>query len=155
MQRYGKYTWTNSRTRVCVYVFILVLQEIARARIYNGFPFFSFFFLFPVCRRSERRERKLEEKNYNGRLFCTATIIRTKYAWLPTCRRHLPRRSRLHFLASGVTFTTIPFFPHPCILPISWIYAYFPFHVHRWPPRRHWNDTLFCFVFRHFDSLLS
>lgn len=32
------------------------------------------------------------------------------------------------FLACGVTFTTIPsFLPHPCILPISWIYAYFPF----------------------------
>lgn len=56
-------------------------RESTRARgSTHGFLFWFAFSFFPVCRRSERRERKLEEKSYNGRLFCTATIVRTKYA---------------------------------------------------------------------------
>lgn len=69
MQRYGRYTWTNSRTRVCVCIFILVSQEIARARAREStMDFFFFFFFPPVCRRSERRERKLEEKKLQWKI---------------------------------------------------------------------------------------
>lgn len=63
MQRYSRYAWTNFYARVCVcmYSYLLLTRDSARARESTmDFPFFSFF--FPVCRRSERRERKLEEK---------------------------------------------------------------------------------------------
>lgn len=64
MQRYSRYAWTNFYARVCVCVCIHTCysQEIARARANLQWISPSFLFFFPVCRRSERRERKLEEK---------------------------------------------------------------------------------------------
>lgn len=118
MQRYSRYAWTNFYARVCVCVCIHTCysQEIARARANLQWisPSFLFFFRCVVVARDENENQK-KKKNYNGRLFCTATIIRTKYAWLPTCRRHLPRRTRLHLLPCCVTIpttiTTFLFFP--------------------------------------------
>lgn len=159
MQRYSRYAWTNFYARVCVCVCIHTCysQEIARARANLQWISPSFLFFFPVCRRSERRERKLEEKkNYNGRLFCTATIIRTKYAWLPTCRRHLPRRTRLHLLPCCVTIpttiTTFLFFPSN-FLDIRVLPAFMFTADHL---DDHWNTRSSASgFFHHFDSLLS
>lgn len=106
-QRYSRYTLENVLTNACLCFLIhrAVLQERARARADLLMDFsFGLPFLFSRCVVVARDENENQKKKVTME---DCSVQRLSYElntrWMPTCRRHLLRRSR-YLLSPCVPF---------------------------------------------------